>query len=236
MQLKRNEYSHRACKRLLIPFSKISCNSLVVQFGNKNLFLCYYSWMDTKTILGFIPLLLAVPSYGYYIHRVYRHGVKPHMYSWLIWSILAGVGFVGQLSDNAGPGAWNTGITVVGCFSIFIVSIKHGQRKLTQLDKLLLTIAVFAVLVLLVSENYVISTLMAVVAALIGFALTFIKAFKKPNEETPVTFFVNSLRNFISLFALNSISFLTFFYPFVVMIAGLSIVLVVLIRRRISPR
>jgi hypothetical protein len=156
------------------------------------------------------------------------------MYSWLIWSILAAVGFAGQISDNAGPGAWNTGVTVLGCLTIFLVAIKKGERKLLSIDKFLLSIAIVAVITRIVSNSFVLSTLMATLAAVIGFALTFMKAYRKPDEETPVTFFINACRNFISLFALNSITFLTFFYPFTVMTAGLSIAAVIMIRRKLT--
>ena len=94
--------------------------------------------MELKTYLGILPVALAVPSYWLYIRSIYKGATVPHMYSWLIWSILAGIGFAGQVSGDAGPGAWNTGITAVVCFIIFIIAIKKGDRKLTILDKYLL--------------------------------------------------------------------------------------------------
>lgn len=188
--------------------------------------------MDIKTILGAIPVLLAIPSYGLYIKSTYSGKTKPHMYSWLIWSILAGVGFVGQLSDNAGPGAWNTGITVIGCFSIFLVSVRKGEKSLSSADELLLSAALIAVLVLIIANNHYVSTIMAISAALIGFALTFKKAYQYPEEETPVTFTINAIRNLISLFALSSLTFLTFAYPFAMMLANISLFSVIAIRRR----
>ena len=188
--------------------------------------------MDYRTILGIIPVLLAAPSYWLYIRSIFVGKTVPHMYSWLIWSLLAGIGFVGQVSGDAGPGSWNTGITAVACFAIFIVAAKKGERHLYVIDKILLLVAVAAIILRVLTSSNEIAVFMATIAALVGFALTIKKAYHKPSQENPTTFFINSTRNFISLFALNSISFLTFFYPFCMMLANASILIVIITRKK----
>ncbi len=188
--------------------------------------------MEMKTFLGLLPVVLAIPSYWLYIRSIYKGATVPHMYSWLIWSLLAGIGFAGQISGNAGPGAWNTGITAVVCFIIFVVATKKGDRKLTALDKYLLAVAFGAVVLRILTKSAETATLLATLAALVAFVLTFKKAYRHPEQENPATFFMNSLRNFISLFALNSITFLTFFYPFCMMLANLSILGVIVWKRK----
>ncbi len=188
--------------------------------------------MQLKTFLGLLPLVLAVPSYFLYIKSIYRGETTPHMYSWLIWSVLAGIGFAGQVSGHAGPGSWNTGVTAVVCFIIFLIAIKKGERRLNKIDKILLVVAFCAIILRALTNNAETATLLATLAALVGFTLTFEKAYRRPEQENPATFFMNSLRNFISLFALNSITFLTFFYPFCMMLANASILAVLIVRRR----
>jgi len=192
--------------------------------------------MELKTILGLLPVGLAIPSYWLYIRSIYKGDTVPHMYSWLIWSLLAGIGFAGQVSGNAGPGAWNTGITAVVCFIIFVIAIEKGDRRLTTPDKVLLAVAFGAIVVRVLTKSAETATLLATLAASVGFILTFKKAYHRPKQENPVTFFVNSLRNFISLFALNSITFLTFFYPFCMMLANLSILGVIIFGRKSTTR
>lgn len=192
--------------------------------------------MELKTFLGLLPLVLAVPSYFLYIRSIYTGATVPHVYSWLIWSILAGIGFAGQVSGNAGPGSWNTGITAVVCFVIFLIALKKGERRLNRIDKILLAVAFMAIILRTITNNAEIATLLATLAALVGFTLTFKKAFHHPKQENPATFFMNSLRNFISLFALNSITFLTFFYSFCMMLANASILAVLIVRRRSTAK
>jgi len=188
--------------------------------------------MGKKALIGIVPLALALPSYTYYIYTIYKRKTVPYMYSWLIWSILAGIGYVAQISANAGPGAWNTGITAIVCFAVFIISIKYGERKLSKVDLALLGLALLAVITRLLTGDYVLAVLLTTFAACIGFILTLKKARKRPNQENATTFFLNSLRNLISLFALTSISFVTFFYPFSMMLANLAVTATIVSGRR----
>ena len=188
--------------------------------------------MELKPIIGILPVIIAAPSYWLYVRSIYKGSTVPHMYSWLIWSILAGIGFAGQVSGHAGPGSWNTGITAIVCFIIFLISIKKGERRLNKIDKILLAVAFCAIILRIITKNAETATLLATLAALVGFTLTFEKAYHRPNQENPTTFFMNSIRNFISLFALNSITFLTFFYPFCMMLANASILAVLIVRRQ----
>lgn len=147
---------------------------------------------------------------------------------------MALIGFLAQIESNAGPGAWNTGITAIGCFVVFLVAIRYGERHLSVIDKLLLCTAIVAITTRVITDNYTIATTLATIAASIGFVFTIKKAYRHPYQENGATFFVNFLRNFISLFALISISYNTFFYPFAMMLANLSVVVVILIGRRVS--
>jgi hypothetical protein len=188
-----------------------------------------------KTCLGLLPLILGVPSYVLYLRSVYHRKTVPHMYSWLIWAVLAGIGYAAQISTHAGPGAWNTGFTAIVCFAVFLMSIKYGERQLGRLDRALLGLAVIAILARLLIGNYVATVLLTTIAALVGFVLTIKKAYYRPQQENPATFSINALRSLISLFALSSISFTTFFYPFCMMLANGSVAGVIVFRKGRRP-
>lgn len=192
--------------------------------------------MSTKELIGIVPVVLALPSYAYYIHTVFKGKTVPHMYSWLIWSVLAGIGYAAQISANAGPGAWNTGVTALVCFAVFLISIKYGDRQLSKIDVMLLGLAALAICARLVTGSFVLAVLLTTSAALVGFVLTIKKAYRKPNQENATTFFLNALRNLISLFALSSISFVTLFYPFSVMLANFAVTTTVFSRRKAKLR
>ncbi len=188
-----------------------------------------------KTFLGLLPLLIGIPSYLHYVRSVLRGKTVPHMYSWMIWAVLAAIGFAAQLSGHAGPGAWNTGFTALVCFAVFCISIRYGEKKLSKIDAALFVIAAAAIITRLIIGNFTVSVVLTTAAALVGFALTFKKAYSRPDQENAITFSLNSLRNLISLFALSTSTFTTFFYPACMMLANAMVAGTIYFRRRGSP-
>ena len=187
-----------------------------------------------KEIIGILPVIMAIPSYALYVKSVLTSKVIPHSYSWLIWSVLAAIGYFAQLRSNAGPGAWNTGITAVACFLIFTLSLKYGENKLTRFDKALLVMCIAIIALRLVTGSDTLATILATSAACIGFFFTIKKAYKRPHEENLPTFTINSLRNLISLFGLTTLSFNTLLYPTIMMLANFLVVAIIISRKRQS--
>src|SRR5438105_2756570 len=106
----------------------------------------YTLYMDYKEILGFASTIIAIISYLPYLNDIATNKTKPHTITWLIWGILTTIAFVGQIADNAGPGAWVTGITAFICTAIAVISIIKDQVKIVTLDWLSLIGATVALL------------------------------------------------------------------------------------------
>jgi len=56
-------------------------------------------------IIGSAVSLLAAIPYGY---AIYRRTTRPHLFSWLIWSVVTAIAAAGQFVAGAGPSAWCT--------------------------------------------------------------------------------------------------------------------------------
>jgi hypothetical protein len=79
-----------------------------------NFSLVCYDWRMTLALLfGIISILVALVAYYFYFRDMARGKTKPHAFSWLIWGLLAGTGFLAQVSAHAGIGAWATGLTSI---------------------------------------------------------------------------------------------------------------------------
>lgn len=92
--------------------------------------------MDVKVGLALVAVAMTVVGYFFYFRDIFANKTKPHAFSWLVWASLTGIAFFGQLSDNAGPGAWVTAVTAVIAFIIFALAIKKGEKDITRSDKL----------------------------------------------------------------------------------------------------
>jgi hypothetical protein len=81
-------------------------------------------------------------------------------------------------------------------------------------------LAVVSIVALMYNMGSELSVILASMTFVIGFAPTLNKSFRKPMEETAVTFGLNSVKFLIALFALSSFTITTAFYPAVLFIVN----------------
>lgn len=187
--------------------------------------------MSGKLLFGILSLVPAAFAYTFYFKDMFAGKTKPHTFSWLIWGILAGNGFIAQVGAHAGIGSWATGVTSVACLAIFFFALFKGDTRLTRLDWTLLGLAFIAFALLFVVKNPTASLCITLFATLLGFTMTLRKAYFHPTEENARAFFLNSIKFLPAIFALSTFSFLTVAYPVTAMLANASVVLVIYIRR-----
>ena len=77
-----------------------------------------------KLTIAIIAALLAVVGNVPYLIDVLKKKVKPHPYTWLVWTIVSGVAFFGQLAKGAGVGAIPTGASEIFTVIIFLFSLQ----------------------------------------------------------------------------------------------------------------
>lgn len=189
-----------------------------------------------EIIIGLISLLLALVSYSLYFRDMFGKKTRPHAITWLIWSALNGFIFLQQLSHDAGPGAWVTGAAAVANLLIFLFSFKYGERNITRLDWLCLAVALLVITLWLNAASDELTVILACVIFLIGFIPTFRKSFKKPSEETILTFTLNSTKFFLALFALNTVTLVTALYPITLGVVNALFVIFLLARGSVMKK
>lgn len=173
-----------------------------------------------KEILGGIATALALISYVPYLKDVLSGKTKPHAFTWLIWGTLTLVAFLGQISGNAGPGAWPSGVSVVLCFSIFILSLRSGTREFAKLDFVMLAGAALALFFWFFIKQPLFSLILVVLTDILGFVPTIRKSWSRPHEETASAYLLNAVKHYISLYALRQYSPLTMLYPAYLLVAN----------------
>ena len=190
--------------------------------------------MNYKEVLGLSAVIIGIISYFPYIRDIFANKTKPHSFSWLIWSILTGIGFTGQITDNAGAGSWVTGMTSIACFIIFIIALKKGEKNILILDWLCLIGAGVAILFWFILKGPLLSVLLVTLITSLGFIPTFRKSFMKPQEETVITFALNGFKFVPAIIALENFSLVTAIYPASQVITNWLLVLMLIIRRKVT--
>lgn len=95
--------------------------------------------------MGTAGSIIAVILYSYYLARVLRGDTKPHPYSWLIWSLVAGISGAGQIAGGGRAGSWVTITSSFMCFIIFLSSLKYEEKRIHSFDTTCLLVSLLAI-------------------------------------------------------------------------------------------
>lgn len=187
---------------------------------------------NMKEILGIIAVMLGFLSVIPYILDMYRGKSKPHIFTYIIWTIVTTLAFLGQLASGAGPGAWTTGFMAGLTLLILLLSIKYGTKDITRWDTIFLITGLLAIIPWLLTHNPTISVLIATAVDICGFFPTIRKTLNDPSSESVLAWELNLLRHAVSLFALNSIVVATYIYPLALLFMSAIVVYIILRGKR----
>lgn len=190
------------------------------------------SLMHYKAALGAIAVIVAFVSYVPYIKNIFSGKTKPHAFSWLVWGILNGIAFAGQMHDKGGAGAWSVGLTAVVMFFIFSVSLKRGEKDIRPFDWFCLMSALLSLIPWFLTNDPLISVILITAIDALGFLPTVRKSFKRPHQETLVTFLLSILKYSLVVIALQKYTLVTVLFPLSLVIMNALFVGMLVIRRR----
>ncbi len=188
-----------------------------------------------QIIFGYIAVILSIISYAPYIYDVLKNKTRPHIFMWILWSLLSGITYFIQLYNNAGAGSWSMAISTVACLFIFIIAIKRGEKRIVLLDWICFLGALIAIGIWLFTVNQTAAVVLTTLTAVLSFVPTFRKSWSKPQEETAVTFSINAAKWIVSVLALTEINFSTTFYLVTVIILNALLALLIYVRRLTKP-
>lgn len=169
--------------------------------------------MDIKTIFGVVAVTIGFIGYIEYVRDILRGKCKPHLFTWITWFCVTGIALSGQLSDNAGAGAWTTAFGMTFCFLVIILSFRYGTKTRYRSDYWCLAGVGVAIALYFITHTLVWSVLLITIIDTIGFIPSIKKSHKNPHNENATLYQLCSIRDILSIFALSHISFLTAFYP-----------------------
>ncbi|MDP4008330.1 MAG: hypothetical protein Q8P68_04015 [Candidatus Peregrinibacteria bacterium] len=192
--------------------------------------------MTDKELLGIIALIISIIGYIPYIRGIFRGKTHPHAFSWLIWGLITGIAFAAQVSDRGGAGTWSTGLSAFLCLLIFVLALKKGEKDITITDWISLAFGLLAIPLWAITKSPFWSVILITVVDLIGYYPTFRKTYIKPHSENLSMYILGSLKFVVSLFALTNFSFITAFYPLVIVAANIIFIFMVVWRRQILTK
>lgn len=183
-----------------------------------------------KETFAIVAALLAVAGNLPYLWEILKGRVKPHPYSWLVWSVVSCIIFFGQVQKGAGVGAIPTAASEVFTIIIFLFSLKYGFKHIAKTDTVFLGIALLGVVPWIITKDPTLSVVIAVSIDLIAFAPTLRKTWQYPKTETPVLYGANVLRHILALCSLQSYNIATTLHALAMLATNSAMVGILLMR------
>lgn len=188
--------------------------------------------MDKET-LGILSLIVGVFMYSRYVWAILKKQIRPHVFSWLIWAICAGVIFAAQVVENGGSGAWLMGLTSASCFLITILSLRLGANYITKSDWVALLAALCAICVWIVTKNPLSAVIIITLIDASAYFPTLRKAYSKPWEEMCLFYLLCNLSYVFSLAALETYNVTTLLNQSFLLCSNTALVAFLLLRRTV---
>src|SRR6185436_13616773 len=131
-----------------------------------------------KETLAVIAAVLAVIGNIPYLIDVVKKRVQPHPYTWLVWTIVSGIIFFGQLAKGAGIGALPTAAAEIFTLIIFLFSLKYGFKNIVRKDTYFLIFALVSLIPWMITKDPTLSVVIVVGIDLIAFVPTIRKTWQ----------------------------------------------------------
>lgn len=183
-------------------------------------------------IIAIIAAVLAFIGNVPYLIDVIKQKVKPHPYTWFVWTIVSCIVFFGQLAKGAGVGAIPTAAAEIFTIIIFLFSLRYGFKHITRTDTFFLIIALLGIIPWILTKDPTISVIIAVSIDFIGFIPTLRKTWQQPKTEAPLLYGMNVLRHILMLFSLQAYNIATTLHSIAMIITNSAMTAFIVIPRK----
>lgn len=193
----------------------------------------YLNWIGLASALA---IILTVVAYVPYVKAIRGGVVKPHFFSWLIWSLTTSIVFLAQLAEEGGAGAWPTGVSAaITVYVAWLACVLRSDFTNTRSDWAFLIAALLSLPLWYLTDDPLWSVVILTLVDALGFGPTLRKAWQKPHEESLQFYAIFAVRSLLSIFALESRTLTTVLFPLVMVIACICVCVMLYWRKRSQP-
>lgn len=169
---------------------------------------------EWKFIASICAILLTIIGYIPYIADVLKGKTQPHIYSWLLFSLITVTAFALQFNGQAGLGSFATLASSILVLTVVMVSIsRNPYTKVTRCDYIFIAITLISLGIWLVADQPLVSAIMITLTDIFAYGPIIRKGWQYPFTETPQFFVFNAIRFAVLLSSLETYSLITALYP-----------------------
>lgn len=188
--------------------------------------------MNFLQAMAFVSIALTFVAYAPYVTQIRGGTMRPHVFSWVIWSISTAVVFFAQVAAGGGPGAWPTGVSaLLTMYVTWLAWSRCRDIRITRADWSFLWAALASLPLWYMTGDPLWAVLILTVIDVLGFGPTIRKLYELPYEESLWFYFLFAARNVVALLALETLSVTTVLFP-VAMVLSCAVVCGLILWRR----
>lgn len=177
-------------------------------------------------ILIFIGTALTTASFVPYLRDIIRHGARPRLVSWVIWSLLLGLMTVVSVEEKQWASALVAGVSAFGCLAVVALGLRYASRHVTRLERVTLVGALLGIALWFVVDSPLVVMMIALAVDALAYIPTFIHGWQEPEEESVLAFACAGVGEAIILVAvwMQHAPLLGMLYPFYAGVFSLAMV------------
>ncbi len=188
--------------------------------------------MTYANIIGVLGGIMTLASTYFYVPSILRGETRPHIFTWLVWSLVLAIGCAAQLAGGAALGACAVGGSALSCIVITIVSIKYGERDITRSDWVALIAALAIIPVWQATGDPLVAAILVTIIDTLGYWPTVRKSWRKPWGEAYAIYVISGIAYVLALSAVAQWNLTTVLYPAVLVVWDFGLTGLILMRRR----
>lgn len=187
--------------------------------------------MDAHNVFGSFCLIGETIVTVRYIHDMLRGDIRPHAFSWFVWSFLsiiaALVAFVGR--------AYMGGVVLLAAgienLVISVLAVKYGERHITRSDKTTFLAALSIIPIWVMTKEPLYAALLVTAIDWLAVWPTLRKTWTNPNEESAGLFVFSTLTVLFGVLSISPFSIASGLYPAATLFTNSLIVYIIVSRR-----
>ncbi|MBL8121409.1 hypothetical protein JNM87_01530 [Candidatus Saccharibacteria bacterium] len=170
--------------------------------------------------------ILASAAYVPYIRDIVKHGVRPRLVSWVIWTLLLGLMTIVSVQERAWGSALATGVSTIGCLLVLLLGWNYATRGVTRFEVVIFLGALAGIALWLTLDTPLLVMLVAIAIDAAAYIPTLVHGWQKPEEESWIAFAVGVIGEGTILAAIlhQHGSLLEYLYPLYAVIFGAAMV------------
>ena len=181
------------------------------------------------TLLG---VLAGIMGFYPYFKDIFLGTTKPHVFTWISWSLINIIIFTAQAASGAGLGSVVAGFLALMCVLISLLAVFRGEKRITLADYICFAASLGGIMLWAWTRNPLLAVIVITIADTLAFVPTIRKSWKNPYQETAISYAIATLRSTFAVLSLDSFLLTNWLHPASLIVADGGFTVMLLIRRR----